>query len=183
MGNFANTLFSVLLGWAQRVASGLWTLITSGGNGGLGAWVLDHWLLLVILLCAVGVLVDWAVYLLRWQPYRVWKGFLHRFGAETEDQEDGGEESWQWVNADGSVAPDPMVYPEVQADGMQLEAPVRPARRVIPAKRHGGQEPDGTGSGVPKAYHQPYYPPQWNAAQSGDGLTDEMQTMDGGNAP
>ena len=60
---------------------------------------------------------------------------------------------------------------------MQLKAPVRPARRVIPARRRraadGSEEyllPDL--GGEQQAYHQPYYPPQWH--------TGEQKTLDEG---
>ena len=73
MGNFADTLFGVLLGWAKSAVSWLWGVISDDGNGGMLGWILDHWLLLLVLLCLSGVLIDLVVYLLRWQPYRVWR--------------------------------------------------------------------------------------------------------------
>ena len=75
MGNFANTLFSVLLGWVQSAVSWLWQLVGADGASGLMGWVLDNWLLLTIALCLVGVAVDVVIYLIRWQPYRVWRFF------------------------------------------------------------------------------------------------------------
>ena len=195
MGNFANTLFSVLLGWVQSMVSWLWQLGGSDGAGGFMAWVLDNWLLLVILLCAVGVIIDLVVYLLRWQPYRVWRSFWRRLSGEETEMEDAAEaddavaeaaEPRRWVYADGSTAletPQEPALPDmapagVQEDAqMQLKAPVRPARRVIPARRRraadGSEEyllPDL--GGEQQAYHQPYYPPQWH--------TGEQKTLDEG---
>jgi len=191
MGNFANTLFSVLLGWVQGAAAWLWQLMGSEGAGGFMSWVLDNWLLLVILLCAGGVVIDLIVYLLRWQPYRVWRSFWQGINGPEEEpvMEDFANtgEARQWVYADGSTAMETGPAPEVnpapihqeQAD-MQLQSPVRPARRVIPARRR--RAADGSEEfvltdlgGTRQAYHQPYYPPQWH--------TGEQKTMNKGDDP
>ena len=192
MGSFANTLFSVLLGWVQSAVSWVWRLFSSEGAGGLMGWVLDNWLALVIVLCAAGVVIDLVVYLFRWQPYRVWRSFWRgdeepgMEAAEPQEDKQPTEER-QWVFADGSMsveAPAPqeaaiapvhdMYTPETD---VQLKAPVRPVRRVIPARRR--RAPDGSDEyllpdlgGVKQAYHQPFYPPQWRS--------DEQKTSDEG---
>lgn len=82
MGSFANTVFSVLLGWLQSAIAWLWGVSTSGSDGGLLGWMISHWLPLTLLLCLVGMAVDFVVYLLRWQPYRVWGRVLSRLWPE-----------------------------------------------------------------------------------------------------
>lgn len=192
MGSFANTLFSVLLGWAQSAVSWLWQLVQSDGAGGFMGWVLDNWLLLVVLLCVAGVLIDWLIYLLRWQPYRVWRSFWRRLTGKDEEEAEIAalpetSEARQWVFADGSTtlettpAPEAAEFagtaPQPGQPEMQLNAPVRPARRVIPARRR--RAADGSAEyllhdlgGEKQAYHQPYYPPQWH--------TGEQKTIDEG---
>lgn len=184
MGSFANTLFSILLGWVQNAVSWLWQLAGSDGAGGMMAWVLDHWLLLVILLCAAGVVIDLVVYLIRWQPYRVWRSFWQRVSGKDEEELEAEDalpqvvESRRWLYADGSTeveTPQEQSQPEVhpgtavpsELPEMQLKAPVRPVRRVIPARRR--RAADGSEEyllhdlgGEKQAYHQPYYPPQWS---------------------
>lgn len=183
MGSFANTLFSVLLGWVQSAVSWLWHLVSSDGAGGLMSWVLENWLLLVILLCGAGVLIDLAVYLLRWQPYRVWRSFWQRVrGMEDEDEQPvmaPQEEQVQWVYATGLRVSEeiPVVQDQPSERDMQLQSPVKPVQRVIPARRRraadGAVEYVLPGSeNARQAYHQPYYPPQWH--------TDEQQRTDGG---
>lgn len=179
MGNFANTLFSVLLGWVQSAAAWLWGLIGADGADGLMGWVLDHWLMLAICLCLLGVAVDLIVYVFRWQPYRVWLSFWRREPAEeAEPAAPVEEEPMQWVYATGETAPEP--YPPVQAipeEPTPQLAPERTVQRVIPARRR--RTADGsveyvlppTGD-VQQGYHQPYYPPQWH--------TSEHQPTDGG---
>ena len=52
MGQFANTIFSALLGWVQTAASWLWALISAPESGGWLRWLLDNWLPLLLMLCA-----------------------------------------------------------------------------------------------------------------------------------
>ena len=154
MGAFANTLFRVLLGWVQTAAAGLWGLVTNTDVSAWLRWLLDNWLPLTILLCISGVVIDFIVYLIRWQPYRVWGSFLRRLTAKEEPSAE--EEQPQpvlqrkWLYADGSTTVEDVRQPLQQSDqSEQLEAPIRPVRRVT---RRSSPE---------KAYNQPVYPPQW----------------------
>ena len=70
MGSFINALFNFLLGWIRGTAQWLWNMVTSDSHGGLLGWAMRNWLPLVILLCIFGVVMDFLVYLIRWQPYR-----------------------------------------------------------------------------------------------------------------
>lgn len=177
MGNFANTLFSALLGWIQSALAWVWGLFGSGGAHGMAGWLLDNWLLLTIVLCAAGVAIDLIVYLIRWQPYRVWRSFWQRRRGDEAEQE-AVPEPLQWLYADGKLVTEQQAY-EPAAD-MQLEVPVRPAQRVIPARRrYAADSPEGyvlpSGEAVQGGYNQPYYPPQWH--------TGEHHTTNGGTDP
>lgn len=77
MGSFINALFNFLLGWIRGTAQWLWNMVTSDSHGGLLGWAMRNWLPLVILLCIFGVVMDFLVYLIRWQPYRVWGASGH----------------------------------------------------------------------------------------------------------
>ena len=162
MGMFANTLFSVLLGWVQTAASWLWSLVTNTSVSAWLRWLLDYWLALVILLCLAGAVVDFAVYFFRWQPYRVWGKFLRRkkVGEEPVHQETPHQPMLQrtWMYADGTthVEDVPVPQPLQHQDSDRLEAPIRPVRRVV--QRVAPEQ----------AYHQPVYPPQWQQNQQGD---------------
>lgn len=158
MGTFANTMFRALLGWLHSAVSGLWTLVTEPAGSSWLHWVLENWLSLTLLLCGAGLVIDFVVYLLRWQPYRVWRRFLHRMKG-TAGGEAHGENmeaqlyQRQWVYADGTTSiedirrHDQQDLPDLGGD--HLELPIRPVRRVA---RHLPQE---------QAYYQPVYPPQW----------------------
>lgn len=186
MGNFADTLFGVLLGWAKNAVSWLWGVISDDGSDGLMGWILGHWLLLLVLLCLGGILIDLVVYILRWQPYRVW-----RSRRESREEEDALEQeakmadtgdARQWIYADGRTVtetPAPLYAPRVEPEDGTLDAPVRPVKRVIPARRrraaaHAEEIILPEMGEVGEGYHQPYYPPQWTHEQE--------QMNDGGDA-
>lgn len=155
MGQFAGTLFRMLLGWVQTAVSWLWNLATSADVSAWLQWLLDNWLTLVIILCMGGVLVDFVVYLIRWQPYRVWRRFLARVSGRTRrEAEDAAQQpvmQRKWVFADGSTEVE-----EIPQDGIHsrpameaLDVPIRPTRRAL---RYESPE---------QSYNQPVYPPQW----------------------
>lgn len=160
MGQFASTLFQLLLGWVQRAISALWAMIVSPTEGGGLAWLLEHWLVLLVLLCAVGTLIDFAVYLLRWQPYRVWRAFLHGGHTRHADhpaEEDDPRYQRRWVYADGTTTLEDLRLPPVEQDE-QLELPIRPVHRV-PRQ-----------SSAEHAYYQPVFPKQrMHAATDSEG--------------
>ncbi len=104
MGSFANSLFSLLLGWTQGLISSLWKAFSSGNDRTLFQWLGNHWKGLAIALCIIGTLVDFVVYLLRWKPYRVWESFFRRFGKKTV-QEDSEEVPEQKSDSGGYADP------------------------------------------------------------------------------
>lgn len=175
MGSFANAMFSVLLGWLRNFASWLWRLVTSADAGAWMGWVLDNWLPLTVLLCLGCLVVDFLVYLVRWQPYRVWRSFFRRARDDDEGEEapPAAQEGpvRQWLYADGTVVTGGTSAVPGAADSDEeprLEAPLKPVRRVYPAKRRRSlngeyaMEPQGEQA----AYHQPVYPAGWHTGES-----------------
>ncbi len=160
MGPFADTLFTVLLGWLQNAAQGLWALITGADASAWLRWTLDNWLALVILLCLAGLLVDLMVYLLRWQPWRVWRSFyrsLRHQDSGADKISDSGRYR-QWVYADGSTRIEE-VPPEPAQPDVELPPLTAPIRRVRRAPRVAAPE---------ESYNQPYYPPQWQGENTNE---------------
>lgn len=140
MGNFANTLFSTLLGWLRGAAAWLWDLINNPDGGGLIIWIADNWLVLIVLLCAVCMLVDFVIYLIRWQPYKVWASFFRRVFGRGQDEEDSGRIRRRWIHADGTTSvevvdaaevteEEVMVDPQPFALQPEAEAPTAPYNR------------------------------------------------------
>ena len=87
MGSFANSLFTVLLGWLQGAVSAVWNAFTSEKGNSFLNWIGNNWILIAVVLCITGLAADLCVYLLRWKPMRVWKSFLTRDREEEEPME------------------------------------------------------------------------------------------------
>ena len=104
MGNFANTLFSSLLGWLRGAAAWVWSFLGDQDSGGFIVWVADNWLALILLLCAACMLIDVIVYMVRWQPYKVWASFFRRLTGRDEDEEEKGRIRRRWIHADGTTS-------------------------------------------------------------------------------
>ena len=158
MGQFAGTLFSMLLGWVQTAAAWVWGLITNADTSAWLRWLVDHWLTLTLALCLGGLVVDFIVYLIRWQPYRMWGRFLKRKEEQAAEKppEPAAVYQRKWIYADGSTEVEDVRIPAAAPEEEQLEVPIRPARRM--ARRTSPEQ----------AYHQPVYPPQWHHEQQGE---------------
>ncbi len=78
MGSFWTMLFETLTGWVRGIVSGIWSSFNPGSGGNFFSWLIDHWFVVLIVICVIGAAADLIVYLFRWQPYRVWKRLFHR---------------------------------------------------------------------------------------------------------
>ena len=85
MGSFANTLFTLLLGWLQGIVSAIWSAFTTENGQSWISWIGRHWIAVAGILCLIGLAADLCVYLFRWRPFKVWKSFFSR-------NRDAGEE-------------------------------------------------------------------------------------------
>lgn len=122
MSNFANTLFSSLLGWLRSAAAWLWRFVSNPESGGLIVWIADNWLVLIILLCAVCMLVDFIVYLIRWQPYKVWASFFRRLFGRGGDEADTGRIRRHWIHADGTTSVEVIDAAEVTEEALEPQS-------------------------------------------------------------
>ena len=87
MGSFANTVFSVLLGWLQGLIAMIWSALTAEGGDSFLQFIAKNWIYITVFLCAVGVIADFVVYLFRWEPYKVWKSYWRRIRSRKERKE------------------------------------------------------------------------------------------------
>ena len=72
---YANSIINNMLGWLKGFAGWVLRLFNLAGSGGSPlAWLADHWLQLLIVLLATGIVIDLLVWLFRWRPYWVWFG-------------------------------------------------------------------------------------------------------------
>lgn len=77
MGAVADTLFTALMSWVRALVSDLWT-IASPERTSMLEFLGKHWIALTLLLLAVGLALDWLIWLVRWQPYRLWAQRIRR---------------------------------------------------------------------------------------------------------
>ena len=165
MGAFADTLFSVLLSWVQSAVGSIVTLVQSGGDRGLLAFLGNNWLFIVLVLVAGGLVVDWLIWLLRWQPYHVWatrarrfkRGLLRLFGVgrrdEARPQPDGPDAPLQQTRRMPAVREEPLELDEEQqlAAFAQAQAVPEEALGAYPGQRYDAQ---------PVYEQQPIYQPE-----------------------
>jgi hypothetical protein len=106
MGSFANTVFSILLGWMQGLVSAIWSAFTGKEGESFFQFIGNNWIKIPVILCAVGAIVDFSVYFFRWQPYKVWRSFWRRLKNKGETPvEAGNEPQEEWKN-DGADEPE-----------------------------------------------------------------------------
>ena len=79
MNSFANSLFSLLFGWAKTLIQQIWTAVLSGNFSGFFTWLGDHWLWVALFLGVVCTAVDFLIWMVRWRPYLVWRTKLRAF--------------------------------------------------------------------------------------------------------
>ena len=91
MGTLTDSLFTVLMSWVRGLVNALWALFSSDHTTAL-AFLGKHWLLIAAVLIAAGLVIDWIIWLLRWQPYHLWaqraRRLLHIEAPEDEEEED-----------------------------------------------------------------------------------------------
>lgn len=87
MGTFADSLFSVLMSWVRALVNGIWALFTSDHTT-LLEFLGKNWLLIAVALMIAGLVIDWLVWLVRWQPYHIWAQRVRRLLRLTDEEED-----------------------------------------------------------------------------------------------
>ncbi len=78
MSGFANTVFTLMIGWFQTVVSLIWSGLSDNNGGNIFTWIGNHWIVIVLILCAVGTVVDLSVYIARWKPLDVIRSYFDR---------------------------------------------------------------------------------------------------------
>ena len=97
MGSFANTVFSTMLAWLQGLVSVIWSALTTEGGNSFLQFIGSNWLKISAVLCAIGLIADFTVYIFRWEPYKVWLSFWRRLrksknGTESSEAQTEAEE-------------------------------------------------------------------------------------------
>ena len=109
MGTFADSLFTVLMSWVRGLVNAIWALFTSDHTTVLEFFG-KNWLIIAVVIIAAGLVIDWLIWLLRWQPYHLWAQRARRL-LRIEEPEEEQEEP---ARAHAAVMPR-------RKDGAQLE--------------------------------------------------------------
>ena len=128
MGSFANSMFSVLLGWFRDAIDWAWNVMYNAEDGGLIGWIGKNWLGLIIALSLICMAVDAIVHLLRWRSYKVWISFFRRLRGKEEPMEDTSD-----------FSPAPSIDPDnTIVSGIMPMAPPVPRRLTWNRPRRSG---------------------------------------------
>ena len=87
MGTFADSLFTVLLSWVRGLVNALWALSTSDHTT-LLEFFGKNWLMIAAAIVVAGLVIDWIIWLLRWQPYHLWAQRARRLLRMEEPEEE-----------------------------------------------------------------------------------------------
>lgn len=85
MGMLADSLFTVLMSWVRALVNGIWALFSSENTTVL-EFLGRNWMVIAAVMIAAGLVVDWLVWLIRWQPYHIWAQKLKRLLRIEQDQ-------------------------------------------------------------------------------------------------
>lgn len=85
MGAFADSLFAVLMSWVRALVNSIWALFTTDKTTAL-EFLGKHWLTIVIVLIAAGLIVDWVTWMIRWKPYAL-RGRMREAQRRDEEKE------------------------------------------------------------------------------------------------
>ena len=92
MGILADSLFSALMSWVRALVNALWALFSADHTTVL-EFLGKHWLLIAVVLIGAGLVIDWIIWLMRWQPYHLWAQRVRRLlGGDQEDEDEEEEE-------------------------------------------------------------------------------------------
>lgn len=87
MGTLTDSLFSLLMGWVRGLVNALWALFSSDHTTVL-EFLGRNWMLIAAVIIAAGLVTDLVIWMMRWQPYRLWGRAGRRQDEEEPDEDD-----------------------------------------------------------------------------------------------
>ncbi len=88
MSGFAVSFISIVLGWLRELFYFIWQIFTFNKDNIFVNLVSNNWIIIVIVLCLIGIFIDWLVYIIRWKPHYVWRGKLvNKHNKKTKQQD------------------------------------------------------------------------------------------------
>lgn len=152
MGTLADSLFTVLMSWVRALVTGLWALFSSDHTTIL-EFLGRHWVMIALVIIAAGLVIDWIIWLLRWQPYHLWAQRARRLLRIEEPEEEEEEKRGRARAAvsrgrsyappvretdtqDDAFPPPALVVDEAQAQEAITYANSAPDERAYPGMRY-----------------------------------------------
>lgn len=127
MGTLADSLFNLLMGWVRALVNAIWALFTTDHTT-LLEFLGKNWVLIVVVILAAGLAIDWLVWLIRWQPYHLWARRVRRFLRMPEPEQE--EKRKKRAPSGDETQKMPAAY--AQADS---EAPEEEEERWLPLQQ------------------------------------------------
>ena len=146
MGTVIDSLFSVLMGWVRTLVSGIWALFSSERTTAL-EFLGKNWMAIALLMIAAGLVVDWLVWLIRWQPYHVWAMRVRRLLRIQPPQEDEEEADERYDRYAPEAYEPPAMEPDAQEElplWLPLDQPVIDEEEAQQVIHDAEQVPDET---------------------------------------
>ena len=146
MGTLADSLFNVLMSWVRALVNAIWALFTTDHTT-LLEFLGKNWVLIVVVILAAGLAIDWLVWLIRWQPYHLWARRARRFLRMPEPERDerrkkrapGGEETQKMPAA---YAREDSGAPEEEERWLPLQQPQMDERQAQEVMQRAQSVPD-----------------------------------------
>jgi len=91
MGMLADSLFAVLMSWVRALVNGIWALFSSENTTVL-EFLGKNWITIAVVMIAAGLVLDWMIWLIRWQPYHIWAQRFKRLLRIDRDEPQEEEE-------------------------------------------------------------------------------------------
>ena len=77
MGILTDSMFSALMSWVRALVSAIWALFSSERMTAL-EFLAKNWIGVAVVIILAGLVIDWLVWLIRWQPYHIWAQRVRR---------------------------------------------------------------------------------------------------------
>ena len=77
MGVLTDSLFSALMSWVRALVSASWALFGAERTTAL-EFLAKNWIGVAAVIIAAGLVMDWLIWLIRWQPYHIWAQRVRR---------------------------------------------------------------------------------------------------------
>ena len=144
MGTLADSLFNVLMSWVRALVNSIWALFTTD-HMTLLEFLGKNWVILVVIMLAAGLVIDWLVWLVRWKPYHLWarrvRRFLHLPSPEEEEEEERKQRKKAKRQPSAPVEEKQWDEPE-EEQWLPLEQPRLDARQEREVMRQAESVPD-----------------------------------------